>query len=101
MRRRGLRGGAVHRAMRRATKPSPSPFPCEGRGDPMLARLDNSLRRSRTQLAIVKNFRAQTAPALQKFFRARREGPVHPIAWPAFLHAVKTDPFHLKILVDQ
>ena len=33
--------------------------------------------------------------------RARRNGAIHPVARPAFLHAVKTNAVNFKVLVDQ
>ena len=56
---------------------------------------------SRAEIAVAQNFRTQAAATFQEFFRAGRDGAVHPIAWPALLHAVKTNALNFKILVDQ
>ena len=52
-------------------------------------------------LPSLKNFCAQTPAAFQEFVRTRREGAIHPIARPAFFHAVKTDTLHFEVLADQ
>src|SRR5438094_6753968 len=53
------------------------------------------------QFPVRQNFRPQSPATFQEFFRARCDGAIHPIAWPAFLRAVKTDALHFKILADQ
>ena len=55
----------------------------------------------RAQLAVAQNFRAQTAATFQEFVGAGRDGLIHPIAWPAFLHAVKMDVLNFEVLTDQ
>jgi FdhD protein len=52
-------------------------------------------------LPVAENARAQTAPALEKFFRAGRNGAIHPVTGPAFLRAVKSNSLNFKILADQ
>jgi len=51
--------------------------------------------------AIRQNSSAQSTAALQKSFRTRRDGAVHPVTRTAFLRAMKTDALNFKILSDQ
>lgn len=54
-----------------------------------------------TQCSVGQNLCAQTAAAFKELFRAGRDRPIHPIAWPAFGGAVKADPLDFKFLADQ
>jgi len=54
----------------------------------------------RTQFAVCQNPCAQTAAALEKFFRARRDGAVHPITRTTFPRAVKANALNFKLLAD-
>jgi len=52
-------------------------------------------------LPVAENARAQATPAFEKFFRAGRDGAVHPVTRSAFLRAVKSNSLNFKILADQ
>lgn len=53
------------------------------------------------QFTIRQDARAQASTALEKFFRAGRNGAIHPVARPAFLHATKTNTLNFEISPDQ
>src|SRR5438105_10282158 len=57
--------------------------------------------RARSQGPVTQNPRAQSAAALEKFFRTPRDRAIHPITWPAFLRAIKANALHFKILSNQ
>jgi len=53
------------------------------------------------QFTIRQDARAQASTALEKFFRAGRDGAIHPVTGPAFLRAMKTDTLNFEIAPDQ
>ena len=53
------------------------------------------------QYAVAQDFRAQPTVPFEKFFRAGRDGAVHPVARPAFLCAVEMNTLNFKVLADQ
>jgi len=51
--------------------------------------------------AVGQNARPQTASTPQKFLRAGRNRPIHPVTGPAFLGPAKPNPLNFKIFSDQ
>ena len=53
------------------------------------------------QFTICQNSGAQTTATLQKCFRARRDGAIHPIARSTLFHSMKIHALHFKVATDQ
>ncbi len=56
---------------------------------------------SRAQLAVAKNFRAESPAAFQKIFSTWRERPIHPITRRGLLRSIQTNTLDLEFRADQ